>query len=488
MTKLEALRTYFGYDTFRAGQEYLIDSILSGKDAIGVMPTGAGKSICFQIPALLFTGITLVVSPLISLMRDQVMTLCGAGVAAAYLNSSLTAGQFRKAMENMSAGKYKIVYIAPERLLLPDFLQALSGLRISLLAVDEAHCISQWGKDFRPEYTNIPAFAARLPHRPVIAAFTATATERVKQDIIAQLAFTDYIEFTTSFDRPNLYFGVQQPQSKDAALLLLVQKHTGESGIVYCSTRKSVDAVCAFLRENGCSAARYHAGLPLLERQDAQEAFLFDRADIIVATNAFGMGIDKPSVRFVVHYNMPLDLESYYQEAGRGGRDGLPAECILLYAKQDVMTGRFLLKKGSEESNADPAAQQAQLQLGYDRLRQMTFYATGKYCLRRALLRYFDEQAPQACGNCSICLGIAREDAFAADNEGGLRKSRRIASKSLFSDGLYGEDGFDDDTRDALRSVAASSATRKKTKVEPSDPALFVALRTLRLEDRKSVV
>ena len=447
MNKYDVLKQYFGYDVFRKGQETLIDSILSGKDAVGVMPTGAGKSLCFQIPALLLSGITLVVSPLISLMRDQVMSLCQAGVPAAYLNSSLTFGQYRKATENMVAGKYKIIYIAPERLLQPDFLQAVSGLTVSLLAVDEAHCISQWGKDFRPEYTNIPQFAALLPHRPVIAAFTATATGTVKDDIIAQLRLHHYTEFTTSFDRPNLYFAVQQPRSKNAALLKIVKKHAGESGIVYCSTRKTVESVCEFLVQNGCRATRYHAGLTPEERLENQEVFLFDRTDVIVATNAFSMGIDKSNVRFVVHYNMPLDLESYYQEAGRAGRDGFDSECTLLYGKQDVMTGRFLLEKGSEAAALENEAErQRLLQLGYDRLRQMTFYATSTRCLRREILHYFGENAPLRCENCSVCLSVPREDNHIIFDAFGAKPKR----------------------------VKASTLTI------PSDPVLYEKLRTLR--------
>ena len=338
--------------------------------------------------------------------------LCQAGVPAAFLNSSLTPSQYRKAMQNLLAGQYKIIYIAPERLLSAAFIEAIAPLTISLVAVDEAHCISQWGKDFRPDYAEIPRFVAQLPCRPVVAAFTATATDKVRRDIIEQLQLQNYAEFTTSFDRPNLYFEVQQPRNKDAALLRIVKKHAGESGIVYCATRKAVESVCSTLLQNDVSAARYHAGLSAAERSQSQEAFLFDTCDVIVATNAFGMGIDKSNVRFVVHYNLPLDLESYYQEAGRGGRDGLPADCILLYAKSDVMTGRFLIEKGNEVAEVESEEERSRLlERGYERLKSMTFYATTSHCLRHDLLQYFGEDAPQNCGNCGSCLGVERASA-----------------------------------------------------------------------------
>ncbi|MEG2842440.1 MAG: RecQ family ATP-dependent DNA helicase [Ruthenibacterium sp.] len=293
MNQTEILKQYFGYETFREGQALLVDSILQGKDVIGIMPTGAGKSICFQVPALLLPGITLVISPLISLMKDQVTSLCQAGAPAAYLNGSLSFGQYRKALANMANGQYKIIYVAPERLLNEEFLEAVLRLPISLLAVDEAHCISQWGQDFRPSYTQIPQFIARLPQRPVLAAFTATATDKVKNDIIKQLELHDYTEQISGFDRKNLYFEVQQPRDKQAALLKILQKHAGQNGIVYCSTRKATDEVCAFLCAHSFSATRYHAGLCAEERRQNQEAFLFDACNIIVATSAFGMGIDK---------------------------------------------------------------------------------------------------------------------------------------------------------------------------------------------------
>ncbi|MEG1446289.1 MAG: DNA helicase RecQ [Ruthenibacterium sp.] len=411
MNQTEILKQYFGYETFREGQALLVDSILQGKDVIGIMPTGAGKSICFQVPALLLPGITLVISPLISLMKDQVTSLCQAGAPAAYLNGSLSFGQYRKALANMANGQYKIIYVAPERLLNEEFLEAVLRLPISLLAVDEAHCISQWGQDFRPSYTQIPQFIARLPMRPVLAAFTATATDKVKIDIIHQLQLQDYTEQVTGFDRKNLYFEVQQPRDKKAALLKILQKHTGQNGIVYCSTRKAVDEICAFLCEHQFTATRYHAGLSAEERRQNQEAFLFDACNIIVATSAFGMGIDKSDVRFVVHYNMPMDLESYYQEAGRAGRDGLASDCILLYSGRDVMTNRFLIEKGNEAAAVEDADEKDRLlQRGYDRLRQMTFYSTTPRCLRHEILQYFGEDAPNNCQNCGNCNTGAEVD------------------------------------------------------------------------------
>ena len=335
MTKEEALKTYYGYDVFRGGQEAVIDALLSGRDALAIMPTGAGKSVCYQIPALLLPGITLVVSPLVSLMRDQVTQLVQMGIPAAFLNSSLTFRQYLLALDRARAGRYKIIYVAPERLETEGFQAFVREADISLVAVDEAHCISQWGQDFRPSYLNIPAFVESLPHRPPVGAFTATATPDVKADIRRLLDLRDPLELTTGFDRENLYFEVQQPADKRAALLELVKGRPGKCGIVYCATRKNVEEVCDFLRQRGVAAARYHAGLDPEERQRNQEDFLYDRVQVMVATNAFGMGIDKADVRFVVHYAMCDSLESYYQEAGRAGRDSQRAYALLLVASDD---------------------------------------------------------------------------------------------------------------------------------------------------------
>lgn len=335
-TKESILQRVFGYSAFRGGQEALIDAQLQGRDAFGIMPTGGGKSLCYQIPALLLEGVTLVISPLISLMRDQVMALKNAGVAAAYINSSLTPAQIRLVYRNIQSGMYKIIYVAPERLLTDGFLEAIQARKVSLVTVDEAHCISQWGQDFRPSYLKIVDFLNILTPRPVVSAFTATATETVRQDIAQILQLRDPLRVVTGFDRPNLRFEVRRPKQKLPALIDLVQQRRDKAGIVYCATRKAVEEVCENLQLNGIAATRYHAGLPDEERRDNQEDFLYDRKTVMVATNAFGMGIDKSNVSYVIHYNMPQSLESYYQEAGRAGRDGAEAECILLYAPGDV--------------------------------------------------------------------------------------------------------------------------------------------------------
>ncbi|MDR1321763.1 MAG: DNA helicase RecQ [Gracilibacteraceae bacterium] len=395
MTPLAILKQYFGYDAFRAGQAELIDALVSGRDALGVMPTGAGKSLCYQVPAMVLPGVTLVVSPLISLMRDQVQALCANGVPAAFLNSSLTETQWNKAMAGALGGRYKIIYIAPERLLSPSMRELAQNLRISLVAVDEAHCVSQWGQDFRPAYLDIPKFVAGLPSRPVLASFTATATPRVREDILAALGLRDPLTMVTGFDRPNLYFEVKQPKDKYAALARYLKEEDG-SGVIYCSTRKEVESVAERLQTDGCAAARYHAGLPDEERSRAQDDFLYDRVKVIVATNAFGMGIDKSNVRFVIHYNMPQNVESYYQEAGRAGRDGLPADCVLYYARKDINTALFLI---SRSENPAEIARNKRL------LGQMEQYCETDGCLRQYMLNYFGEQAEGGCGSCGNCTG-----------------------------------------------------------------------------------
>ena len=404
MTKEEALKTYYGYDVFRGGQEAVIDALLSGRDALAIMPTGAGKSVCYQIPALLLSGITLVVSPLVSLMRDQVTQLVQMGIPAAFLNSSLTFRQYLLALDRARAGRYKIIYVAPERLETEGFQAFVREADISLVAVDEAHCISQWGQDFRPSYLNIPAFVESLPHRPPVGAFTATATPDVKADIRRLLDLRDPLELTTGFDRENLYFEVQQPADKRAALLELVKGRPGKCGIVYCATRKNVEEVCDFLRQRGVAAARYHAGLAPEERQRNQEDFLYDRVQVMVATNAFGMGIDKSDVRYVIHYNMPKDMESYYQEAGRAGRDGAEARCILLYSGQDVRTAQFLISQSEPSEQLDPETARQLQERDLGRLKQMTFYCCTRRCLRQYILNYFGQSAPDYCGACYNCL------------------------------------------------------------------------------------
>ena len=410
--KYEVLRRYFGYTAFRNGQETIVDALLAGRDALCVMPTGAGKSICYQIPALLLPGVTLVISPLISLMQDQVESLTQAGVRAAYLNSTLTPAQYARALRNMAEGAYKIVYVAPERLSTEGFRSVCEKLPISLVAVDEAHCVSQWGQDFRPDYLRIAAFVDALASRPAVGAFTATATKAVRADMASLLALQDPVCVTTGFDRPNLYFGVQTPHSKPLALLELLEARRDRCGIVYCATRKAVEEVEALLRDKGFSATRYHAGLSEAERRRNQEDFVFDRKSVMVATNAFGMGIDKSNVSFVIHYNMPKNIESYYQEAGRAGRDGSPADCILLYSPQDVRTNRFLIENSEPNPELDAETQEAVQKREYERLRQMTFYCTTTDCLRAFILRYFGEQTAEYCGNCSSCAaGSAVVDA-----------------------------------------------------------------------------
>ena len=404
MTKEEALKTYFGYDAFRGGQEAVIDALLSGRDVMAVMPTGAGKSVCYQVPALLLPGITIVVSPLVSLMRDQVTALVQMGVPAAYLNSSLTFRQYLLALDRAKAGRYKIIYVAPERLETEGFRSFAETADISLVAVDEAHCISQWGQDFRPSYLNIPAFVNSLPKRPPVGAFTATATPDVRGDILKLLELKAPLSVTTGFDRENLYFEVQQPSGKRAALLELVRSRPGKCGIVYCATRKTVEEVCGFLQDEGIAATRYHAGLEAEERLKNQEDFLYDRAAVMVATNAFGMGIDKSDVRYVIHYNMPKDMESYYQEAGRAGRDGAPSSCILLYSGQDVRTAQFLIEHSEPREELDAVTAAQLRERDRERLRQMEGYCRTRRCLRQYILQYFGESAPDYCGTCYNCL------------------------------------------------------------------------------------
>lgn len=404
--KLSVLKDYFGHDSFRDGQEQIVDALLDGRDALCIMPTGAGKSMCYQIPALLFDGVTIVVSPLISLMKDQVGSLVQSGVPAAYINSSLSYPQFLRVLSNVEHGKYKIIYVAPERLLTDGILDTCKKIKISMVAVDEAHCVSQWGQDFRPSYLKIISFVESLANRPIIGAFTATATNDVKEDIKKILRLENPFEITTGFDRPNLFSGVIKSSSKDEKLIDLIRERGDRSGIVYCATRKNVESVCELLCDNGFSAARYHAGLDEYERRKNQEDFVFDRKNIMVATNAFGMGIDKSNVTYVIHYNMPKNIESYYQEAGRAGRDGGEADCILLYSPKDVRLNRFMIENSEGNDELTIEENEQIRESDFERLKYMTFYSTTNDCLRGFILRYFGGEKKAYCGKCSNCLSV----------------------------------------------------------------------------------
>ncbi len=402
--KYDVLKKYFGYDSFRSGQETVIDAVLDGQDAFGIMPTGAGKSMCYQIPALMLSGITLVISPLISLMKDQVAALNQAGVYAAYLNSSLTQGQYLKALQFAKNGKYKIIYVAPERLLTESFLDFAVHADISFISVDEVHCVSQWGQDFRPSYLKIVDFVQKLKKRPVLGAFTATATAEVRNDVMKILQLKEPKIVTTGFDRENLSFFVKHAKDRKAALFAILREHYDESGIIYCITRKLVEEVYGLLADRGIEAAKYHAGMTDEERVRNQDAFTSDRVRIMVATNAFGMGIDKPDVRFVIHYNMPKNMESYYQEAGRAGRDGEKSACYLIYNPQDVHTNRYFIENNRENEELDKVQLEQVLEKDRERLKQMTFYCHTRYCYRKYMLNYFGEKADPFCGNCGNCL------------------------------------------------------------------------------------
>ncbi len=402
MNAHDTLKHYFGYDSFREGQKNIIDSIMAGRDVLAIMPTGAGKSICYQVPALMLSGITIVVSPLISLMQDQVKALNEAGIHAAYINSSLTEGQINKALSLAAGGRYKIIYVAPERLETYGFLEFSRQADISMVTVDEAHCISQWGQDFRPSYLKIVDFVDGLDKRPIVSAFTATATEEVKNDILCILKLNNPDVTVTGFDRENLYYSVEHVHKKDDFVVDYVEKHPNDSGIIYCSTRKNVDKVFEILFKKGVAVTKYHAGLDTGTRKDNQDDFIYDRTPVIVATNAFGMGIDKSNVRYVIHYNMPQSMENYYQEAGRAGRDGENSQCILLFSAQDIMINKFLLDN-KDFSGLDEEDALLVRQHDMQRLKAMEGYCRTTGCLRNYILNYFGEKVGRPCDNCGNC-------------------------------------------------------------------------------------
>ena len=449
----QTLKQYFGYDSLRTGQEELINGILAGHDVLGIMPTGAGKSLCYQLPALMLKGITLVISPLISLMSDQVKALNQAGVHAAYINSSLTENQIRMALSYASQGRYKIIYVAPERLNTPCFLDFACNADISMLTVDEAHCISQWGQDFRPSYLEIAGFLTRLPRRPIVSAFTATATERVKNDIVASLGLNNPVTMVTGFDRPNLFFRVvtrRGGSQKDNSIINYVKKHEDESGIIYCATKKNVDKLYTLLNEQGISAGRYHAGLSNDERKQNQEDFTYDRIRVMVATNAFGMGIDKSNVRYVLHYNMPQSLEYYYQEAGRAGRDGEEAECVLFFSKQDIMINKFLLQ--NKASAGDVASDMQKTANDQRKLQQMINYCETDKCLREFILSYFGDTTHCICNKCSNCVVVEDEEEETYVETGKKRKkAAQLAGLNELGAALF----------EKLRSVRTELAAEK---------------------------
>ncbi len=389
----------FGYPAFRSGQEAIIDTILSGRDLLAILPTGGGKSICYQVPALMFDGMTIVISPLISLMKDQVETLRKKRVPAAFFNSTQTLREQRSILTAVQSGRVKLLYVSPERLQSPGFQKALMGVPISFVCIDEAHSISMWGAEFRPAYKKIPDFLKMLPSRPTLAAFTATATPRAREEIIDALNMSRPVVFMGGFDRKNLYYEVRHPQNKMQELMGLLKAYRGQCGIIYCLTRNTVDHLTRKLNASGIEAVRYHAGLPEEERQKNQDAWIRGDVLLIVATNAFGMGIDKPNVRYVIHYNMAKDVEGYYQEAGRAGRDGRPSDCIMLAGDADVAVCRFFISRTKSRERRE---------VEYKKLRDMQLYAGAATCLRAYLLRYFGEHAEDYCGHCSVCIRRGR--------------------------------------------------------------------------------
>ena len=482
------LKDRFGYDEFRPGQERVIEALLAGRDALAIMPTGAGKSVCYQIPAVLFDGLTLVVSPLISLMDDQVRSLKEVGIRGSYFNSTLKPRVRPEVLRRAANGWYDLMYVAPERLADPMFLDFAAQARVPLLAVDEAHCVSQWGQDFRPAYRRIASFVDALPVRPVVAALTATATYRVRRDVEDLLGLRDPAVQISGFDRPNLRLATHEltPAQRKRWLVRYVHGHVGEPGIVYAMTRKRVEELCDALLDEGYSAVSYHAGLSNEMRADAQARFASDDAQVMVATNAFGMGIDKSNVRFVVNDGLPLSLEEYYQEAGRAGRDGEPAECHLLWSKGDIRTAHYLIDRTVVPADAEPGAAE-QLIEGRNRLLgDMIGYAMSTYCLRRRILRHFGQSTadmPESCETCSVC-GWHEKPVRTAYMRDPLDELYRFGRDSDATDAAGTVVGAASDAGDAggpaaarARSVSANEIDYEATE---ADEELFVRLRTVR--------
>lgn len=393
---IEILNKYYGYKSFRKGQEEIINNIINENDVLAIMPTGGGKSICYQVPAIAMDGLTIVISPLISLMKDQVDSLNSLGIDSAYINSSLSNIEIQEVYFRLNTGDIKILYVAPERLEGVEFLNIIKSLKVSQIAVDEAHCVSQWGHDFRSSYKRIYNFIEALPKRPVVTAFTATATKEVREDILESLKLRDAKIFISGFDRENLKITVERGISKNIYILDYIEENKGESGLIYCSTRKEVDKLCDLLKANGINALSYHAGLSDMERKKNQEDFIYDKVDVMIATNAFGMGIDKPNIRYVIHYNMPKNIEGYYQEIGRAGRDGEKSECILLFSPGDVQTQKYIIETGT----TNPFRKRNEL----EKLQSMIDLVYSNGCYKKYILNYFGEEREEDCNNCSNCL------------------------------------------------------------------------------------